>query len=153
MPKSKKILFEFFKPISYSLEVTGKDAQLGNLVISGRKVGKPSRRITLHQKNLKIVSVKARKFGKANSVEEIDISRFNKHNNFEELRLHSSSTLYPGNYEIEINYSLAANDTNKLLLKTLSKDSKPSDQLRTILPCIDEPEAWASAKLDVVFKP
>lgn len=148
-------LFESYKPTTYKL-AAALNQKTNNfeikLTILGKKVGKPSHRITLHQKNLAITSVTVRKFGKKDSVQEVSLQRFNKRKKIDELRVHSDSVLYPGSYELAINYVLPADDKTKQRLLGLNSSADSPDR-RSLLPCIDEPEAWKNAKIELDLKP
>lgn len=91
----------------------------------------PSQRITLHQKGLKIISAKIFRRDKAGQ-KEYEIKRINHLPTFEEVRLHTKELLYPGDYEIVLEYKLKK-----------SGAPKPS---REFLPSIDEPEAWQNSE-------
>ncbi|MEK7095923.1 MAG: hypothetical protein AAB896_01370 [Patescibacteria group bacterium] len=130
-------LYELFRPAKYSLSISEGACRL---VIEGQKIGPPSKRITLHQKSLKITSAIIIRQDKKGSIGQ-EVLRINHLPSFEQVRLHTTGTLYPGPYIIELNYRL---DPEKLhTLKNLA-DEKPH---RDLLPCIDEPEAWDSAKV------
>src|SRR5690349_13286830 len=108
MPRKVKRLYSEFRPEHYQLylEPDRETAQFsGKVVITGRKVGRPSQRITLHQKDLKIKSAKIIKHDKKAGPSEIEIDRINTHKSFDELRLHTKDQLFPGEYEIHIEFS------------------------------------------------
>src|SRR5207248_2802469 len=75
----------------------------GSVVIRGRKVGRPSQRIVFHQNGLNVLSAKVTKHAKSDEVVKID--RINNQNSLNEVRLHSSGMIYPGNYTIELEFS------------------------------------------------
>src|SRR5688572_25493423 len=98
MGKSVSRLAETFQPENYklSIEIDAENMVFsGSVTIRGKKTGRPSKRITLHQKDLKITSAKITKHAK-DSEEAVSISRVNLHKTFDEVRLHSNSLLYPG---------------------------------------------------------
>lgn len=136
MAKKGSPLYKRFQPVKYVLKLKSGTA---NLIINGKKLPPPSKRISLHQKNLKIT--KARIFQKTNrgSVEH-EVVRINHLPSFEEVRLHTNQTLYPGNYEIILEYSLDKQRVAKL------KSSAPN---RELVPSIDEVAAWKSAALEI----
>lgn len=148
MPKIKS-LYDSFQPSVYKLKLTVDDESKcyrGNLTLIGRKVGKPSHRITLHQKNLKISKAEIEHQTKKAVVEAMSVSRVNLLNGFEEVRIHTKNVLYPGNYTLDLSFSTSiassATDNLKLLLEAKIK----AGEARSWLPCIDEASAWSNAK-------
>jgi len=87
-----------FKIDSYEITEPGK------LIISGQKLPPPSKRITLHQKNIKIISANIIYKHKKGSI-DCEVTRINQVKSFGEIRLHTSSILYPGSYELTVQYS------------------------------------------------
>lgn len=161
---SKKVtrLFNGFHPVNYQLRLElepDKRKFKGNVIIKGKKIGRPSQRITLHQKDLNIESARLTKHDKKSS-EDIVIARINRHKSFDEVRLHSDSLLYPGDYTIELSFDgiitdpmnglypcyFNHDDTDKILLATQFE----SHHAREVFPCIDEPEAKATFDLTII---
>jgi aminopeptidase N len=106
--KKVKRLYSEFKPAHYELYLAlDKETALfsGKVTITGRKTGRPSQRITLHQKGLKIISAKIIKKDKRAGPTEISVDRINTHKNYDELRLHTKDQLFAGEYQIEIEFS------------------------------------------------
>lgn len=132
-------LHKYFQPAKYSLSLSGNSCQL---IIEGKKLPPPSKRITLHQKGLKITAAKIiRKDKKGPSGHEV--LRINHLPTFEEVRIHTKDLLYPGHYQIDLAYELSpqkAKSLAKQAYETLHRD---------LLPCIDEPEAWAGASFEI----
>lgn len=163
MKKSVTRLFESFVPKNYQLELEldpeGRKFR-GSVVITGRKTGRPSRRLTFHQKDLKILGASAVRHDKRAGNEEIKIDRINTHKAYDEVRLHSPSLLYPGDYTVTIHFSGKITDpmnglypcyfthegTDKILLATQFE----SHHAREVFPCIDEPEAKATFDLTLI---
>lgn len=159
--KKVKRLFSEFKPVHYDLylEPDREAASFrGKVIISGQKTGRPNRRITLHQKGLKIVSAKVIKRDKKTDA-EVPIDRINSHKAYDELRLHSKEQLYPGTYEIEIHFSgkitepmhgiYPCNFELDGVKKQLIATQFESHHSREVFPCIDEPEAKATYRLTI----
>ena len=139
MSKKNVSLCRLFQPQNYSLSVDGNKCRL---VITGKKLPPPSKRITLHQKGLKITSAKIIRNDRRGPTEH-DVARINHLPTFEQVRLHTAGMLYPGVYVIELSYRL--NPDKLQQLKKLG-DKKPS---RDLLPSIDEPEASGSASFEI----
>src|SRR5438270_8090604 len=97
--KKVKRLFREFQPEHYDLSLTpdrGKMEFDGRVVIKGRKTGRPSSRITLHQKDLRIKTAKIIRHDKRSGDAQIPVERINTQKSFDELRLHTAEQLYPG---------------------------------------------------------
>jgi len=130
----------------------------GKVVIHGKKVGRPNQRITLHQNGLAISKASILKHEKQGT-RVIQVQRINKHTSFDEVRLHASEVLYPGNYEVSLEFKGAItrpmngiypcffknNGKNKVLIATQFE----SHYARQAFPCIDEPEAKATFQLSL----
>lgn len=161
MGKSVPRLFEQFQPDQYWLSIKlDKPAMrfTGSVKIQGKKVGRPSKRITLHQKDLKITETSLSKIEKGAS-KKIELTRINTQKSYDELRLHSDELIYPGEYEVELSFEAAItkpmhglypcyfqhDGTEKLLLATQFE----SHHAREVFPCIDEPEAKAIFNLEL----
>lgn len=150
-----KRLFEQFRPGNYVLELdVDRDSMSfrGSVAIGGRKVGRPSKRLTLHQKDLKITTARLTSNAKGGP-REIPVSRINIHKSSDEVRLHSDEIIYPGEFELHIEFS--GNITEAMhgmypcffeydgKKKSLIATQFESHHAREVFPCIDEPEAKA----------
>ena len=159
MGKTAKRLFEQFQPEHYDLSLV-PDASAktftGSVVIKGRKTGRPSQRLTFHQKDLKITSAQVTKHDKTGD-ETIKIDRINTHASSYEVRLHAGKTLYPGRYTITLEFSGKITDNmTGIYLSNFEHEGKSkqlvatqfeSHHAREAFPCIDEPEAKATFDL------
>ncbi|OVE79320.1 hypothetical protein BVY00_00630 [bacterium G20] len=123
-------LYKQFQPDKYELS-----SSKGQVKIFGRKIGPPSKRITLHQKGLKITGAQIIRIDKRGN-QEFAAARINHLPTFEQVRLHSQETLFPGTYEITIDF----------LAKPNQQTESPK---RNLFPCIDEPEAWTNATIEI----
>lgn len=137
MPKATRNLSKYFKPAKYIIVKSDHGVQL---TITGQKLAPPSHRINLHQSNLKVNNAKIIRLDKHGPI-EIDIGRINHLPTFQEVRLHSKTIMYPGLYQIELEYKIKPEKLAEL------GQEKPS---RELLPSIDDAEAWQSA--EVVIK-
>lgn len=159
--KKVKRLVSQFKPDNYRLFLDPDIKKMtftGRVQISGYKSGRPSSRITLHQKDLKIKSASLIHIDKKEAREEVQLERTNLHAKFDELRLHAVNILYPGNYIINLEFSgkiteqmhgiypCYFDDRKKCLIATQFE----SHHAREVFPCIDEPEAKATFDLTLV---
>lgn len=160
MSNKVKRLFRKLQPTNYKLHIKPareKATFSGEIIISAKKSGRPSKRITLHQKGLTITSASIRHFDKKGTVTTVIVDRINTHNSFDEVRMHTETMLYPGVYEIHVcfegNITPAMNgmypcnfkiDGQK---KVLIATQFESHHAREVFPCIDEPEAKATFDL------
>lgn len=127
--KPRNELFNYFKPDSYALDMSANTWQL---IITGRKTGPPSHRITLHQKGLKIVSAEIVRQDKTQT--GFNIERINHLTSFEQVRLHTTEIQYPGVYQIRLSFTGGR------------RDAVPG---RELMPSIDELAAWEKASLEI----
>ncbi len=159
MSKTAKRLYEGFQPEHYDVSFTFDTAAMtfsGTVVIKGKKVGRPSKRITLHQRALDVTKAHITKHDKKGDT-AITPSRLNQHHKLEEVRIHADSLLYPGNYTIAVDFQGAITDAmvgiypcyfeHKGQKKFLIATQFESHHARAAFPCIDEPEAKATFTL------
>ncbi|MGI9028351.1 MAG: M1 family metallopeptidase [Candidatus Saccharimonadales bacterium] len=156
MTKKVRRLYEQFQPHNYALELKSDAEELtfsGKVTITGKKVGRPSQRITFHQKDLKITRATLAKHDKQ-GVQTITVNRVNKQASYDEVRVHAAEMLYPGLYTITLEFTgkitepmhglypcyFDHNGTKKKLLATQFE----SHHAREVFPSIDEPEAKAT---------
>ncbi len=157
--KNVRRLYDQFQPQHYILNLApDRDAMKfkGTVVISGRKVGRPSQRITLHQKDLVVTKVHLIHHTKTGD-KEVVVHRTNPHTAFDEIRLHSEHMMYPGSYTISLEFNgvitKAMNGmypcyfTHEGKEKILIGTQFESHHAREVFPCVDEPEAKATFDL------
>jgi len=133
--KHGESLAKLFLPESYKLTLIqpkGDTDAEGLVTITGKKLPPPSKRITLHQKGLKITGARIIRHDKKGD-QVFTTARINHLPTFEQVRLHTKETLFPGHYEVMINFS-----PQPKLESGLPK--------RELFPCIDEPDAWSSVQ-------
>jgi aminopeptidase N len=160
MSKKVKRLFEGFEPKNYKLEINpDRDSMLltGTVVIEGQKTGRPSQRITFHQKDLTITEATIQRGGKKPAT--ITPSRISHHQSFNEVRLHADEMLYPGQYTVTLKFKgkitagmhgvypcyYDINGKKQALIATQFE----SHHAREAFPCIDEPAAKATFDLTI----
>lgn len=159
MTKKVARLFANFVPQNYDLKIEPDKSTMtfsGSVKIEGRKVGKPSRRLTFHQKQLKINSASVILHDK-NANKVIEIERTNNQNTLYEFRIHTKDMLYPGSYTIELEFEgkitddmqgiYVSNFEHDGISKQLIATQLESHHARELFPCIDEPEAKATFQL------
>ena len=161
---SKKVtrLFEQFQPEHYDLTLDiDRDTMSfkGMVTIRGKKKGRPSERITFHQKGLKISAATITKHDKKGN-QNLAVKRINTQDSFDEVRLHTEGMAYPGDYTVSMEFSGHINkDMHGIypcFFKQDGKDKKliatqfESHHAREALPCVDEPEAKATFDLTLI---
>ncbi len=151
-------LAKHFKPDHYRLNLnfdTPKRTFIGSVTIHGRKL-KPSKRIVLHSKGLRVNRAEIVRHHKGNK-DQVDVLRVVSHKSSEEIRLHSTGQLYPGEYEINLEFTGKITDQMAGVYPCKFTNNGQEDQLiatqfeshfaREVFPCVDEPEAKATFDL------
>ena len=158
MQKVKR-LYSLLHPEHYDihLDIDKKALKFNGVIrLKAKKVGRPSNRITLHQKDLKITDVSITQITKGQK-QQMPVKRIMHHNRYNEIRLHTDVLLHPGDYEIELSYAgtittdmqgvYPSNFTYKNINEVIIATQFESHHAREAFPCIDEPEAKATFQL------
>lgn len=162
MTKSVARLISQFVPEHYTLTLQPNADTMtytGRVVIKGKKVGRPSRRITFHQNGVKVRTASITHHDKKGDI-VVDVPRINAHKSLLEVRLHTEHLLYAGTYTVEMEFEGAITpDMNGLYPCYFNKDGQQHTILMTqfeshfardVFPCIDEPEAKATFDLTMI---
>lgn len=162
MPKNDvKRLFAQFQPTHYQLSFLPNMQDMtfeGTVKITGKKVGRPSKRLVFHQNGLKITGwCVARKDKSSSNYTELTVDRVNHHATYDEVRLHTAETLYPGEYDVTMAFTgkitrnmegmYPCTFNHDGMQKQLLATQFESHHARDAFPCIDEPEAKATFEL------
>lgn len=159
MPKVAKRLFEQFHPEHYDLQLSLDSDKMtfsGQVVITGKKIARPSQRLTFHQRGLKVTAASVVHHLKGES-KTLQVDRINTHDSQQEVRLHTKEKAYPGDYTVTLSFSGKITDkmlgiypcyfTHDGTSKKLIATQFESHYAREAFPCIDEPEAKATFDL------
>jgi aminopeptidase N len=154
--KSAVRLYTQFQPASYNVSFTIDEAAnhfSGSVTISGKKVGRPSKRLTFHQNGLNITAASIVRADKKQGSVTIPVSRINRQKKLHEVRLHTEELLYPGEYAVQLEFDASITAGMTGIYPCFFKDGDTEKQLimtqleshyaREAFPCIDEPEAKA----------
>ena len=162
MGKTVKRLYSQFQPSHYVLDLhPDREVQTfnGSVIIEGQKTGRPSQRLTFHQKDLKITKATVIRHDKTGQ-HDIPVDRINTHNKFDEVRLHAKEILYPGKYTVTLEFTgRITKPMNGMYPCFFEHDGKQkqliatqfeSHHAREVFPCVDEPEAKATFDLTLI---
>lgn len=159
MSKAVTRLYKQFRPDDYELALSLNKQALtfsGRVHVMGKKTGQPTKRITLHQKDLKVTQAVLHKKEKGERI-NIPVSRIMHQRSYDEVRIHTDALLYPGEYEMELTFEgkitapmngvYPCNFEHEGVKKQLLATQFESHHAREVFPCIDEPEAKATFTL------
>lgn len=161
MTKTVRRLYESFHPEHYDVTIELQPDTMtftGSIVIKGKKVGRPSQRLTFHQKGLDVYEAFVRRSDKKGS-KVYETTRINNHGSYDEVRLHCDDMLYPGEYTVMMSFrGKITENMDGIYPCFFDHDGKKqkliatqfeSHHAREAFPCIDEPEAKATFSLVV----
>ncbi|HSX47734.1 MAG TPA: M1 family metallopeptidase, partial [Patescibacteria group bacterium] len=150
-----------FKPEIYNLTLDIDKVKMtfrGEVEIEGIKIGRPSKKIVFHQKELKILSAVIIQNGREKK--HIEVNRINIHKSYDEVRLHADELMRPGKYTIKLEFKGQISKSmhgiypcfykHNSLEKTLIATQFESHHAREAFPCIDEPEAKSVFNLSII---
>ena len=156
MSTTVKRLFEGFQPDTYQLELRVEPEAMsftGVVTVTGKKTGRPSERLTFHQKGLTITAASVVKRDKKGD-QVISVERINNQNSYDEVRLHAAGKLFPGNYAVTMEFKGIITRNMEGIYPCFFDHEGAKEKLiatqfeshhaREAFPCIDEPEAKAT---------
>lgn len=119
------------------------------LRLSGIKLQKPTKRLVLNQKGLKINAAKLA--GKRKNIDyDFKIIRINHLPTKEELRIHTLEPLYSGRYSLTLAFWSGAAPEQYEWLTSALPEQLQARPLRTLMPLIDEAQARKKADFKIV---
>lgn len=140
MAKKGDPLHRSFRPASYRLEVYGGGCRLK---VAGLKLPPPAKRISLHQKGIKVSAAEVASIDKK-QWKRHEVVRINHLPTFEQVRLHTADVIYPGQVRLVLEYQLPEHK-----LKRLKESSgKPP---RELMPSIDEQIPGDPAGFELIY--
>jgi hypothetical protein len=145
--KSPSGITSTFVALNYSLTFKSSN-NTNKLVINGKKMPPPSKRITLNQKGLKVIKASIVYHHKKGD-QTIEVMRINHIKSFQEVRIHTEQLLYPGNYTINLEFKT---DNNEQLDMLDQSGTWETMSWRSAFPSIDQPDARKLAKVEVTKK-
>ncbi len=162
MSTSVTRLYKQFQPESYDIRWEIDEAAMrfhGHVTIQGKKVGRPSQRLTFHANGLKITGATVTSHSKKGD-QELSLKRINLQKSMHEVRLHTEGIAHSGAYTVEMDFEAPITDamtgiypcyfTDGKLDKKLFATQFESHHAREAFPCIDEPEAKATFAVTLV---
>lgn len=165
-PMSKRVtrLFTQFQPTNYNLTIAIDERNkkfFGSVQITGKKVSRPSKRLTFHANGLRVTNARILYTNKKGT-SEITVSRINHQKSMHEVRLHTEEPLYPGSYEVTVEFTAPITTGMTGIYPshykngdkdcTLYATQFESHHAREAFPCIDEPEAKATFNMTLVLE-
>src|SRR5579884_852440 len=106
MTKRVRRLYAELKPVHYELDLVPDTTSMtftGTVTIRLHKTGRPSQRLTFHQRGLTITKATITKHDKKGS-QQLTVSRINNQQSLQEVRLHTQELVYSGDYEVQLHF-------------------------------------------------
>lgn len=122
----------------------------GTILISGTRKYKPSHRITLHQKDLKIQKVRLYTQRRKISY-ELSIERVNYLPTMEQVRIHTKELIYPGEIKLEVVFFSNLKPAEYIKIVSFSKQQLMSHFLRAYFPLVDELQSKKNAEFEIGY--
>jgi aminopeptidase N len=164
MGKTVTRLYTQFQPKSYDVTFDIDETAMrfsGTVTIHGKKVGRPAKRITLHQHGLNITGATVTKHDKKGD-QSLVVARINNQDSFNEVRIHLEDMVYPGDYSVVVDFEAPITTGMTGIYPCFFTDDKQDKQLiatqfeshhaREAFPCIDEPEAKAIFTMTLITR-
>lgn len=157
MGKSVTRLYTQFQPEHYAVSWQLDEQAMrfnGSVTVTGKKVGRPSQRLTFHANGIKVTEATITKHDKKGDT-TLELARINHQKSLHEVRLHTNGMAYPGSYTVTMQFEGRITDGMTGIYPCRFKDVDGKEKMlfatqfeshhaREAFPCIDEPEAKAT---------
>ena len=136
MGKNVRRLFKQFQPERYDLTIRLDEKHMrfsGRVIVSGKKVGRPSQRLTFHANGVKVTSGKMTVRDKKGE-RALPIKRINHQKTLQEVRLHTEAMAYPGFYTVEMEFEAPITDGMTGIYPCYWKDTQKVPHSPAVIP-------------------
>ena len=166
MGKSVTRLYTQYQPEHYAVTWQLDEAGMrfsGSVTVTGKKVGRPSQRLTFHANGIKVTTATVTKHDKKGDT-TLELTRINHQKSLHEVRLHADGLVYPGSYTVTMQFEGHITDGMTGIYPCRFKDADGNEKMllatqfeshhaREAFPCIDEPEAKATFDVTLDIQP